>query len=202
MELRDYLKIIKRHYRLVFIITIVVALSTLIFTLASPVVYDTSLSLFITRATSQATKDYKYDGYYAIKSAELFSDNIEQWLASPEVVVEIYEQAEVNLVFRSLRNLRKKFKAYKMSPQYVEVRFKAREKEEAQKISRALPEVLQGKTHELAGAVKDISFNIKGATPVIVTNIPKPLLNSLIGLVSGFVLGIFVVFFREYLRED
>lgn len=202
MELRDYLKIIKKHYKLILVITILVGVSSFIFTLRKSVVYDTSLSLFITRSAPQDTQDYKYDGYYAIKAAELFSDTIKQWLESPEVVVEIYKQAEIDLTLKSLRKLRKKFTAYKMSSQYVEVRFKAKERAEAQEVSRAITKVLQSKTQELTGATKDISFSIKGANSVIVENIPKPLLNGLIGLVSGFVLGLFIIFFKEYYRKD
>jgi len=198
MELRDYLKIIKKHYLLILLVTILAGASSFVFTLASPVIYDTSLSLFITPSASQDTQDYKYDGYYAIKASELFSDTVKQWLESPEVVVEIYKKAEIDLELTSLRKLRKIFSAYKMSPQYVEVRFKAKNKEEAQKVTNTIPLVLQGKTHELTGAAKDVSFNIRGANPVIVENIPKPLLNSLIGLISGFVLGVFIVFFKEY----
>jgi len=202
MELRDYLKIIKKHYLLILTVTILVGVSSFVFTLTRTVVYDTSLSLFITRTTSQITQDYKYDGYYAIKASELFSDTVKQWLESPEVVVEIYKQAEIDLPFKSLRKLRKVFSAYKMSSQFVEVRFKERDEQKAQKVSSAIPLVLQSKTHELTGEMKDMSFSIKAANPIIVEKNPKPLLNSLIGLISGFVLGIFIVFFKEYFRKD
>ncbi len=202
MELKDYLKIIKKRYLLILVVTILVGASAFVFTFRRSVVYETSLSLLITRSTSQVTQDYKYDGYYAIKAAELFSDTVKQWLESPEVVVEIYKRAEIDLGLESLRKLRKKFKAYKMSSQYVEVRFKASQKEEAQKISGVIPSVLQSRAQQLTWDSKDLSFYIKAASPVIVENKPKPLFNGLIGLISGFVLGIFVVFFKEYLRKD
>lgn len=202
MELGDYFKIIKKHYLLILVITILVGVSSFVFTLKRPVVYNTSLSLFITRSTSESTQDYKYDGYYAIKAAELFSDTVKQWLESPEVVLEIYKKAEVDLEIESLKKLAKIFKAYKMSPQYVEVRFKAKEKEKAQKISSVIPSVLQNKVQQLTWNSRDLAFYIRAANPVIVENRPKPLFNGLIGLVSGFVLGIFVVFFGVYLGKD
>jgi len=201
MELCDYLKIIKKHYKLILIITILVGASSFIFTLKRPVVYDTSLSLFIARTTSESTQDYKYDGYYAIKAAELFSDTVKQWLESPEVVIEIYKKAGIDLEIESLRKLGKKLKAYKMSPQYVEVRFKAEEREKAQKISSVISSVLQSRAQQLTWNSGDLAFYIRAISPVIVANIPKPLFNSLIGLISGFVLGIFVVFFKEYLGK-
>lgn len=202
MELRDYLKIIKKHYKLILIITILVGASSFVFTLKRPVVYDTSLSLFITRTTTQATQDYKYDGYYAIKAAELFSDTVRQWLQSPEVVIEIYKKAGIDLELESLRKLGKILKVYKMSPQYVEVRFKAEEKEKVQKISSVIPSVLQSKAQQLAWSSGDLAFYIRATSPVIIENKPKPLFNGLIGLISGFVLGIFVVFFREYFKKE
>ncbi len=202
MELKQYLKIIKKHYKLILIITILVGASSFIFTLKRPVVYDTSLSLFITRTTTQATQDYKYDGYYAIKAAELFSDTVKQWLESPEVVIEIYKKAGIDLELESLKKLRKKLKAYKMSSQYVEVRFKAEEKEKAQKISGVIPSVLQSRAQQLTWSSRDLAFYIRATSPVIVANIPKPLFNGLIGLVSGFVLGVFVAFFMVYLGKD
>lgn len=202
MELRDYLKIIKKHYKLILIITILIGVSSFVFTLKRPVIYDTSLSLFITRTTTQATQDYKYDGYYAIKAAELFSDTVRQWLQSPEVVIEIYKKAGIDLELESLRKLGKILKVYKMSPQYVEVRFKAEEKEKVQKISSVIPSVLQSKAQQLAWSSGDLAFYIRATSPVIIENKPKPLFNGLIGLISGFVLGIFVVFFREYFKKE
>lgn len=201
MEFKDYLKIIKREKSPVIALTLLIGLAALIFTAIRPTVYDTSLSLSVVQTTSQQTEDYKYDQYYTIQAAEFFANTIEQWLKSPEVVVSIFQKAGVNLPIENLRKLTNKFKADKMASQYVEVRFKARNKPEADRISTSTISVLQDKIRLLNQADQVPAFSVVGAQPVIVENKPNVLLNTVLGLIVGLFIGISLAFFKEYFTD-
>ena len=200
MELKEYLKIIKRGISLVLSLTLLVGLAALIFTASQETLYETSLSLSISRADTQETLDYKYDQYYAIQASELFANTVEQWLKSPEVATKIYQKAEVELPVKSLRKLTKKFRANKMASQYVEVGFKAKSKDEAKRISSATLAVLQDKAALLSQVDRTALFSIIGAEPVIVEDKPDIGLNTFLGLVTGLFLGIGLAFLKEYFR--
>ena len=199
MELKEYLKIIRKNSKLIIIISIITAVSAFAFSIAQPIKYEASLSLTIIKDKTQITDDFKYDGYYALQTSEIMADSIEQWLKSPETVNAIYKEAQVDLDFKNIKSYTKKFIVKKMSPQYVEVKFKSSTTEEAKKISTATIEIINAKVEKLKEfSEQEISFLVSSENPVIVENRPDAILNLIIGLISGMALGVFIVFLRRY----
>jgi len=200
MELKEYLKIIKKNSKLIIAISIITAVSAFAFSVVQPIKYETSLSLSITKNKTQKTNDFKYDGYYAFRTSEIIADSVEQWLKSPEAVNAIYQKAEVDLEFKNIKSYTKKIIAKKMSPQFVEVKFKSNTREEAEKISAATVEIINAKIEKLKKvSEQEISFFISSENPVIVEDRPNAVLNLIIGFISGLFLGMFFVFLRRYL---
>lgn len=199
MELRNYIKIIKRNSKLIIAVSVVTAMSAFLFSVAQPLKYEVSLSLFITKNKTQETDDFKYDGYYALQASEIIADSIGQWMKSPEIVNTIYQRAEVAQDFKNIKSYTKKFIAKKMSAQYVEVKFKTSDQEDAKKISTATVEALKSKIKNLEeNSEQELSFSIESGEPIILESKPNAFLNLIIGLISGLMLGIFAVFGKEY----
>lgn len=199
MELKEYLKIIKKNSKLILIIGIITAVSAFIFSIAQPIKYETSLSLSIIKDKTQVTDNFKYDGYYALQTSEIIADSTEQWLKSPETVDAIYKEAQVDLEFKNIKSYTKKFIARKMSSQQVEVKFKTNTQEEAEKISQAVVGAINNKVKTLKESSKqEISFSVDSENPITVESRPDAILNLIIGLISGLALGIFIVFLRRY----
>jgi capsular polysaccharide biosynthesis protein len=200
MELKEYLKIIKKNRKLIIVVGIITAVSAFVFSVAQPVKYETSLSLAVIKDKTQSTDDFKYDGYYAFQGSEIIADSIEQWLKSPGAVNKIYQKSEVNQDFKSIKSYTKKFTAKKMSSQQVEVRFRTNTREESEKISQAVMEVMNTKIEKLKEASEqEISFSVSSENPVVIKSKPDAILNLIIGLISGLFVGIFFVFLRRYL---
>lgn len=203
MELKQYIKIIKQHIKLVAAVLILVGTFAFVFSAIRPITYETSLSLLISRTTIQETEDYKYDGYYAIQANDLFANTTVGWLKSPEIVVAIYKEAGVSLSAENLRKLEKNFKAFKTSPHSVEVKFKSKTKKDAQSVVKAAVSVLEKKTKIIGRtSQEEIAFSIIGSEPVIVEKKPNLILNTMVGLISGIFLGILLVFSKEYFKES
>lgn len=199
MELKEYIKIIKKRTRLILTIVILVTASSLLFLVFRPVKYETSLSLFINKGKTQQTDDFKYDGYYALQAGEIIADSVKQWLKNPETVNAIYQKARIDPSFKSIKSYTKKFDAKKMSAQCVEVRFESSSEEEASKISSVVAEVIKDKLKNLEkNSEEELSFLIESENPIIIENKHDVYLNAIIGLVSGLFLGIFIAFGKEY----
>ena len=199
MELKQYLKIIRRNKKIIIAVAVLTALFSFIFSAVQPAKYETSLSLLIGKNKTQETDDFKYDGYYALQAGEIMADSAEQWLKSPEVVNAVYQKAGISPDFRNIKSYAKKFTAKKMSPQYVEVKFNTSTRREAEKISLAIVEVINDKVEMLEkNSEREISFSISGGNPVIAEDNPNIFLNLFIGFISGLALGVFAVFGKEY----
>lgn len=203
MELKEYLKLIRKNLKLILIVGVVAALSAFLFSNFQPVKYETSLSLLISKNKTQETDDFKYDGYYALQAGEMLADTVTEWLKSPTMVNAIYQEASVPGNFGSVKSYAKKFTAKKMSSQHIEVKFDSEAKESAEKISSAIIRIINDKIKALEeNSEEEISFSASGENPVIVEKKPDALFNLVIGFISGLILGIFIVFGKEYFKNS
>jgi capsular polysaccharide biosynthesis protein len=201
MELKSYLQIIKQQKKVIFITAVLVGFFAFIFSFFSPTAYETSLSVETERKNIQETSDFRYDDYYALKASEMFVDSTAKWFSNPEFITQICKKAEVDISKASLRNLKKKIKADKMSVQYLEIKFKTKTCEEAEKISAAVSSVIKEKSKNLGWTeAEENIFSIKTSEPIIVEKNPMIFFNALIGLFSGLFIGILIGFFRKYLE--
>jgi capsular polysaccharide biosynthesis protein len=201
MELKLYLQIIKQQKKVIFITVVLVGFFAFIFSFFAPTVYETSLSIETERKNIQETSDFRYDDYYALKASEIFVDSMAKWFSNPEFIIQICKKAEVDISKASLRNLKKKIRANKMSAQYLEIKFKTKTHKESEKISSAISSTIKEKSKNLGWTdTEENIFSIKTSEPIIVEKNPLIFLNTLIGLFSGLFIGILIGFFRKYLE--
>ena len=203
MELKEYLKIIKKNSKLILSVAIITALSAFLFSVLQPAKFKTSLSLFVNKNRTQETDDFKYDGYYALQAGEMITGFIEQRIKSPEAVSAIYQEAGVKCNFKSLKSYTKKFTVKRMSTQYVEVEFKTNSEEDAKKISAAIVKMVKSEVKKFGeDSEQELSFSTESGDPMIIKDRPNIFFNLIIGLISGFALGIFLVFGKEYFKKS
>jgi len=199
MELREYLKILRQEKNIISGSVVILMVFATIFTLLKPVSFSSDLALLISRKGTQATDNYKYDGYYAVQASDIFSDNISQWLASASVASEIYSRANMKADFTDFKQFSKIFKATKLSSQYVDVRYSAKDEQSAKVIARAIVDVLQEKTDSLSkSSNEEISFNIIYNDPLVVRSENSIWWNNLLAAIGGLFLGILLAFGKNY----
>lgn len=199
MELKEYLQLIRKEKSVIIKAAILTLVFTLAFSYLQKKSYETSVSIFMVKDSTQSTDEFKYDGYYALQSGEIIADNIEKMLQSPQIVNEIYQEAGVDPNFDKIKKYKKSFTAHKMSNQYVEVSFNSETRENAKQVSGAITKVLQRKMEETKiSSEEEISFSIENNTPVIIEKKTDMILNSLVGLFSGFFLGIIAIMIKKY----
>jgi capsular polysaccharide biosynthesis protein len=200
MELKEYAAVIREEKKLIVRLTLLTLLFSLLFSLALPVRFETSVSLFLSKKDSQPTDEFKYDGYYALEAAESMAEHIEKTLQSPEVVDAIYQKSGIDPQFKNLKSYKKKFTAHKMSNQYVEVSFTSARREDAAKLSQAMVATVNEKLAAISsGSGQEVSFSVSNSQPVTLEKRTDPVQSALLGLLSGFLLGLFAAFLRKYL---
>ncbi len=183
-------------------VTIAGMLIALIFAMTTPVQYDTSIAFFINRTNVVETTEYQYDGYYAIQASDLFSQTVMSWFLTPSVLLEIYDRAGIDPQISSIEEITSRFKTRKYSPQNIVVRYQERDRDTAEKIAMAITDVVEEKA-AAANQTADSKalFEVKGGAPVIVEKKPNIAINTVIGLLAGFVLSIVVAYSIAYIRQ-
>jgi capsular polysaccharide biosynthesis protein len=191
MELKEYVKIIKENKELFWLVIAIIMLGSLSFFFLKKDSYSSSLTLNITRQGSQNTTDYKFDDFYRLQADEKFSDTIVQWLQSPRTVSEVYSGSGINASGMTLRQLKRSFKAEKLSSQIVSISFSSGSSELARKISDSIFKVVSENTQSLNKEQNETAwFKIIAQEPVIIRDSFDPL----IIFITSFFIGIFVSF--------
>jgi capsular polysaccharide biosynthesis protein len=203
MVLKEYLNVVKKYLVLVVAIVLVSALASFFLSFYRPITYDASISFAVNRINKEKTPDYQYDGYYAIQASDLVSQTVVSWFATPSVVLEIYNQAGLSPAFESLDKFATLFHTKKYSGQNIGVKFNMADKLSAEKISNAAVTLIADKVANLnKNSDNQALFEIVASPPVIVENKANALLITLIGLVTGLILGLLLVYVIDFFKAD
>lgn len=201
MELKEYLKILKKYKKtFVFIVFLVAAIGLLYF-LFRPISYSTSLTINITRTGQQETADYKYDDFYRLQADEKFAETIVEWLKSPRTVADIYSESNLSFQNFSLKKLSKVINAEKLSSQIVSVSFQTPDKKISEKISAAISKILSKNISELnKNQQENTWFEIVTHDPITVEDSFNLFVVTLIFLAIGIFIAFWIVLITHYLE--
>lgn len=203
MELKEYIQIIKRGKLLFFGVWLAVVVFVLAWFVSRPVSYDVSMPVEISRAGQEKTQDYTYDQFYRLSADEKYAETISSWLSDPSVVNEIFSGAGIIGPNQSLRSLSKAFSADKLSSNYVQVRFRVKDKNDGSRVTQALQRVLEGKNEQMNKQAESSNwFSLVFGGPVMVINKTNYPAITLLSAIGGLILAIFAVLVREYWRGD
>lgn len=206
MEIKDYLKILRKHLGMIIIITLLFGLFAYVFTLKQDVTYEASGNLTVVpKPTVELKNVYEYGGYYALQAASLFINTIAFWLQSPEIVAEIYKKAGYEIEKgQTSRSLSKLIKTTILPNSFsLKFQLKNKDKTRAEKLAIAVGVVVQEKVAEFDQKTtsKD-KFEVLTPHPNIVEIRPKKAFNTAVGALAGLVFGVFLVFVIEYFRKS
>lgn len=203
MELKEYIRIIRKNKNLFFGIIAISILAAFSFTYTRPVRYDSSLALNITRTGTQKTDQFRYDNFYRLQADDKFTETVVEWLKSPRVAEDIYANAGIDASKMTLRQLSKAVKPEKMSSQLVLVSFSAPDVVTSKKISAAIFKAVNDNTTALNKDQQDAEwFQILSDDPVIVKYHMNPGLLLAISFVFGAFVAFWAVMIRHYFSQD
>ena len=203
MELREHIRIIKKYRWLIVIVTILATLAAFIFSYIQPEYYRVSLSFTVKAINKPATQDYQYDGYYAIKASELFSQTIISWFMTPSILDDIYTHAEIDPQIGSLDRFTSRFKTKQYSAQNFVVTFKERDKTTAEKISHSIIIYVEENSKTLNQDMdKNSLFEATGSTPVIIKQKTPTWLVTLAAFIFTLIFTTTIAYLINYLKSE
>ncbi len=203
MELKQYLSLLKKRILIVVILALLTGVTAFLLSFFKPVSYDASVSFAVNRINVKETEDYQYDGYYAIQASDLVSQTVVSWFATPSVVLEIYEKANIDPQYDSLEQFATFFNTKKYSGQNIGVKFNEKEEAKARAISTATINVISSKVKALnKNADSNSLFEAVASPPVIVENKANVILNTIIGFIAGLAIGFYLVYVIHYFKEE
>lgn len=192
-------KEILTQHKFIWIFAILVALAAGFFAWRKGDNFSVSLALTISRQGTQDAFDYKYDNYYALKATDEFGTTVAGWFKTPEITSAINKKVGVDSSGWSLSSLSGRFKAAKISPNLVEVRYGAKTEPGAKRVAEAINQVISEKISLINNSSNQgIAFLAIAGEPVIVKNTYNLWLNILAGFLVGLVFGFFIQVAKEY----
>lgn len=188
-----------KPFKTVVIAAVVGALLGVALAAAAPARVKASMSFTVAQQTRQETADYAYDGYYALRSAELISDTMISWFSTPSVVKEIHAAAGLGLSEEeALAAAGRAFRAKKYSSQNVVVAFSAADEEEARKLAAAASEIVAARATGLVLSKEgDSLFHVTSSSPVIARASTPPRAAAVAGAFVGGFLGLALAYFAR-----
>jgi uncharacterized protein involved in exopolysaccharide biosynthesis len=207
MELKEYVKIVKQHKMLFFGVWILFAGFVMAWFFSRPQSFEAVMSIDIARQSgqenSQSSGEYDFDQYYRLEADENFAETVVQWLKDPGVVNFVFSDSETEASGDSLSSFSKFFKAERLSPNYVQVRYATKNPSDAAAIFNSTKEIITEKTNSLNEDSKDSNWFKAIFSGPVVAEKKLPLLPVLVGaVVGGLLISIFSVLTSHYWKEE
>ena len=205
MDLRQYLFVLQRGSGIIIGITVVFTLVVSAFIYFGAPKFEAVTSVTVDRQNSVAQKDanyYLYDNYYSQQSSGLLADTIINWMASPSVVKSIYARAGVSLPpVRKISALGKIFTVRKLPPATVNISVSNDNETRSQLLVQSAVAELKARSLELNQDGNSNRIELRATN--VVSAVVKPFwaLNLSINIMTGLLLGLFVVFIRDILHQ-
>jgi capsular polysaccharide biosynthesis protein len=201
MELREYVKIIRKN--LTLLIALATAFGMLAFFVSQqlPTTYTASLTFFVKRQATDARDDYyTFDGYYSQQAAEKFTETVVGFLQSKDILLASAKLADLPTDQESLEQLESSIKIKQVAPQLVSLQAGQGDGGEAKKFCTALAQATTERINLLnQTGDKAISVDLLNPEPLVEKNEPHAIVNTLVGILSGVLLSFLYTFLKEYL---
>lgn len=204
MSLRDYIQVLIKNWWK--IVGLAVMLAVIAYTLATrrPPTYEGIITLTVIGKSQPSSQFYNFDGFYSLQANGLVVDIVSSWLASPNMIKEIFDQAGVDLPVDNIKRLRKVLLYNKPSANagVIDVSFLKQNRADVTKVLTATKSVIQSKLQGLKEAqafYSDIQLQI--SDPLVIEQRPKPLQEVLAVGLAGAILAGLIVIIREYIKH-
>lgn len=151
-----------------------------------------SFAFTISQQARQATTDYSYDGYYALRASELVADTMISWLGTPSIIKEVYADAGIAMTDAEIKAIAgRAFRGKKYSSQNVVVSYAASDAETAAKLYTSLARLLSERARTLVlSPEQETLFIVTASEPVIAENSFSPVRAALAGAFVGAFIGL------------
>lgn len=201
MELKDYLNVVRKYLWLLVFVVVISTVATFLFSYLVPESFDASSTIYITKKQNTNELGYQYDSYYAIQASTLYADYITAWLKDPSVVVQIYNNAKLNLPTQKIKDLSKIITAKKILPAGITITLNDENEAIVRNLIDNTVSVIKNKNANWEQNISNKDFVLNVDEPLVIKHEKSLLTDSLIGLISGVIIGLGLVFLVDYFKK-
>ena len=203
MTLKKIFKILKRDWKLIFVLVILSLILTSVFSLMHRSKYEINFSLLISQIQTQKTDKFKYDTYYALETKDKMGDYLIGLLKSPEYVNTILKNSNLTTNHFTAYNLRTFFRPYKISVQSIGVIFDLKNNSQAKDIVKNVLLITNESLKKIyVPRVDDAKFEIKSTSLLSSLKRPKLYFNLIIIFIVSLVFASLVALLKNYISKN
>jgi capsular polysaccharide biosynthesis protein len=201
MELRAYAAVLRRHARLIGLITLATLIVSTGLALRGPAAYTATMRLAISVVPDPRVGDFfKYDSYYSVLTSEYLADDLSELLRSEAIAADVSAEMGQKVEPESIVNLTRTKKTHRL----LDIEIAGSNPEEALAIAKAYETVVNTKL------VNYLAFMQANNGFVRIVNQPKvartntlPLTAAQIGLrtMAGLIGAVGLAFLLEYIDD-
>lgn len=201
MELRTHAHILRNTRWFIILVTILVGVVGLIFSIVRPVSYKAVASFEVNFVNRPNVEEYQYGAYYELKAAEIYTQHLMSLFVTPAVVAEVYEAADMGYEIDSIPRFTSRFQAKQYSAQNFAVIFKDYNQDVAMSLAQAIGTVVSEHAGT-SGSINDKAvFSVTALKPVVAVAEMEIWMVTVVGALAGLILSLILVYLREYFRE-
>lgn len=201
MELRAYGAVLRRHARLIGLITLATLLVSVVLAFRGPTAYTASMRLAISVVPDPRVGDFfKFDSYYSLLSSEYLADDLSELLRSEAFAADVSAELGQTVEPEAIVNLTRTKKTHRL----LDIQIAAGSPQQALEIAQAYERVLNTKLSQYLGFLQANNgfVRIVNAPKVARTN-SLPLTVAEVGLrtMAGVIAAVGLAFLLEYLDD-
>ena len=188
MELKEYIKVFKKYFAFILLVSATGALIAYIQTKSLPSGYSLTQTFYLAGPASLSSDYFTYEGFYAQEKARNFTDSAVAILDSDDFKSDVGEGSQ-NLTVR------------KMAPQVIRLTASAPNAESTQKLMTKTINIFNEKSITFADSKFSLSLKpiSQKTTQPALSKINKKIV-TIFGLLLGFAFATFVVSLKTYFK--
>lgn len=201
MELRAYGAVLKRHARLIAVITLAALVVSIVMALRGPSAYTASMRLAISVVPDPRVGDFfKFDSYYSVLTSEYLADDLSELLRSEAFAADVSAEMGNTVEPEAIVNLTRTKKTHRL----LDVQIVSGNPQQAMAIAEAYERVLNTKLSEyLAFLQANNGFVRIVNRPKVARTNTLPLTAAEVGLrtMAALIGAVGLAFLLEYIDD-
>lgn len=201
MELRAYGAVLRRHLRLILLITLATFLISTALALRGPGTYTASMRLAVSVVPDPRIGDFfKYDSYYAWLSSEYLADDLSEVIRSEAFAQDVSDAMNYELDASAIANTTRAKKTHRL----LDITVAGESPQRALQTAEAIEQVLNTRLPEYLAFLQANNGYIRIINRPRVTrtnSLPLAGAEILLRTVAGALVGVGLAFLLEYLDD-
>jgi capsular polysaccharide biosynthesis protein len=201
MELRNYGAVLRRHARLIGIITLATLIVSVALALRGPTSYTATMRLAVSVVPDPRVGDFfKYDAYYSWLSSEYLADDLSELLKSDAFAQDVSAEMGMTVDPKTITNLTRTKKTHRL----LDIEISNADPETALAISEAYERVVNTKLSEYLAFLQSNNGFVRIVNrPQVARTNTLPLMAAEIGLrtIAGLLAAVGLAFLLEYIDD-